>query len=71
MDTMSVNHQWTLLRTGALREGIALIKQSFNETPSPSTLVTLGFRYLWSRNYQATAELFQNWMEKYQVTMEI
>jgi hypothetical protein len=67
---MNVNIQWDLLRRGFLEQGITLMEQSFNETPTPSTLVTLGLGYLWIEKYEAASKHFQDWIDKYGVTMD-
>jgi tetratricopeptide (TPR) repeat protein len=67
----SVNIQWDLLRRGFFEQGLTLMQESLNEDPNPSALVTLGLGYLWAGKYEETRKLFQDWMDKYQITSEI
>jgi hypothetical protein len=42
---MSVTNQWEALLRGDVEQGLTLMQESFNGTPNPSTLVTLGRLY--------------------------
>jgi hypothetical protein len=68
---MSVKNQWKALQRGDLEQGLTLMQESFDSTPSPSTLVTLGLGYLWAKKYEAAWNHFQDWMHRYQVSMEV
>jgi hypothetical protein len=46
------------------------MQESFNGTPNPSTLVTLGLGYLWAEKYEAARNHFQGWMQRYGVTAD-
>jgi len=67
---MSVKDQWTLLRRGDAEQGLTLMQESFDGTPTPSTLVTLGLGYLWVEKYEAAWNHFQDWMRRYRVTAD-
>jgi hypothetical protein len=54
---MSVEEQRNLLRQGQTERGLALMQKSFDESPTPSTLVTLGLGYLWAGDYEIKALL--------------
>ena len=55
---MNVEEQWTLIRRGEVDQGLDLMQKAFNETPNPSTLVTLGLGYLWAERYEEACFLF-------------
>jgi hypothetical protein len=67
---MSVERQWALLRQGDVAQGLTLMREAFEGTPTPSTLVTLGLGYLWAGKYETAWNHFQDWMQRYRVTME-
>jgi len=46
------------------------MQESFDGTPNPSTLVTLGLGYLWAEKYEAARIHFQDWMHRYGVTAD-
>jgi hypothetical protein len=67
---MSVTDQWEALMRGDVERGLTLMQESFNETPTPSTLVTLGLGYLWVEKYDVARNHFQDWMDRYRVTSD-